>query len=237
MIVFALAFLANAALAAEPPSCALPPIESTSCVDGALGNATPASFGALTSAEVRAIVDAAAASLDDDAMTVAVVDRAGRVLALYRKPGADPANDDRAVGVARTAAFFSHDQAPLSSRTVRSISGVHFPAGVTNAHSGALYGIENTNRGCDLNVTFNDGKCVPRARSLNGAPCASGDTAGCGPGIVTGKEQPYDGAQLAVNGFRCIACSTSSASRMAASSAASASLASTATRNAPSLPR
>ena len=51
----------------------------------------------------------------------------GRVLAVYRGIDASPANDDLAVGLARTAAFFSNDQAPLSSRTVRFVSGVHFP--------------------------------------------------------------------------------------------------------------
>jgi hypothetical protein len=47
---------------------------------------------------------------------------------------------------------FSNDQA-LSRRTVRFISGVHFPPGVAMAPTADLYGIENTNRGCPLNVT------------------------------------------------------------------------------------
>lgn len=126
-------------------------------------------------------------------MTVAVVDRAGRPLAVFRKAAADPANDDIAVGLARTAAFFSHNQAPLSSRTVRFISGVHFPPGIRNTPSGALYGIENTNRGCDFNVTFNEGRCIPRATSFSSeGPCNAFDQTGCGPGIVTGKyDNPY----------------------------------------------
>ncbi|HYM62483.1 MAG TPA: heme-binding protein [Thermoanaerobaculia bacterium] len=179
--------------------CILPPALPQQCVDGAIGNASPDSFNALTAAEVNAIVQAAAASLDTNTMTVAVVDRAGRVLALFRKPGADPAMDDQAVGVARTAAFFSHNQAPLSSRTVRFISGIHFPPGITNTPNAALYGIENTNRGCDFNVSFNTGKCVPRARSANGLPCNATDASGCGPGIVTGKHQPADSDPTAVN--------------------------------------
>jgi uncharacterized protein GlcG (DUF336 family) len=163
------------------------------CVDGALGNATPASFTPLSTADVDAIVKAADASAGGGA-SIAVVDRAGRVLALFHQNNADPNNDDLAVGVARTAAFFSHNMAPLSSRTVRFISGVHFPAGVTNAPSAALYGIENTNRGCDLHTAFNVPKTVPPARSINGGPCdAVGGTSGCGPGIVTGKQLPDDG--------------------------------------------
>lgn len=178
---------------AEPAACALPPLLQQTCADG--GTAA-ASIGA---AEVETIARAAAQSLSDDTMTVAVVDRAGRVLAVFRKPGANPANDDAAVGVARTAAFFSHNQAPLSSRTVRFISGIHFPPGITNTPSAALYGIENTNRGCDFNVEFNEGKCVPRARRIGGDRCEPGDTSGCGPGIVTGKQFPDDGDASSVN--------------------------------------
>jgi uncharacterized protein GlcG (DUF336 family) len=179
--------------APEPAACALPPAAAETCSEGGPG------YAALLPGEVDAIVRAAAASLDADSMTISVVDRAGRVLALYRKPAANPANDDLAAGVARTAAFFSHNQAPLSSRTVRFISGVHFPPGITNTPSAALYGIENTNRGCDFNVTFNAGKCLPRARRIGGAICAPGSTAGCGPGIVTGKVQPNDADPSSIN--------------------------------------
>ncbi len=168
----------------EPASCAMTPAAPELCNDGG----TPAN--SLSAAEVETIVRAAARALNDATLTVAVVDRAGRPLALFRKPGADPANDDRAVGVARTAAFFSHNQAPLSSRTVRFLSGIHFPPGIVNTPSAALYGIENTNRGCDFNVTFEPGKCIPRARSLNG---------GIGPGIVTGKQFPGDADPSSVN--------------------------------------
>lgn len=164
----------------EPLACSMRSAVPQPCSDGG------ASYASLDVAEVEAIVRAAAASLNVETMTIAVVDRAGRPLALYRKPAADPTNDDLAVGVARTAAFFSHNMAPLSSRTVRFISGTHFPPGVTNSGSGALYGIENTNRGCDFNVVFNANQCIPRARRVTtNAPCTPFDTRGCGPGIVT----------------------------------------------------
>ena len=87
--------------------------------------------------------------------------------------------------MARTAAFFSHNMAPLSSRTVRFISGVHFPPGVVNAPNAALYGIENTNRGCDLNVAFNP-EDASRA-ALGADRVQAGATLGLRPGIVTGK--------------------------------------------------
>ncbi|HEX2836395.1 MAG TPA: heme-binding protein [Thermoanaerobaculia bacterium] len=174
---------------AEPPACALTPLAQVTC-DGA---------PSLTPSEVDAIVRAAAKSLSDDTLTIAVVDRAGRPLALYRKPSANPLNDDAAVGVARTAAFFSHNMAPLSSRTVRFLSGIHFPPGITNTPSAALYGIENTNRGCDFNVAFNAGKCIPRARRVGGAQCDSSDPSGCSSGIVTGKQLPNDADASSVN--------------------------------------
>lgn len=180
-------------LTPEPPACALTPAAPESCSEGG------ASYAALLPGEVDAIVRAAARALDSETMTIAVVDRAGRVLAVFRKNAANPANDDLAAGVARTAAFFSHNQAPLSSRTVRFISGIHFPPGITNTASGALYGIENTNRGCDFNVAFNARKCLPRARRIGGTRCDSSDRSGCGPGIVTGKVLPNDADQSRVN--------------------------------------
>ena len=178
----------------EPAACALPLAAPQLCSDGG------PSYPSLDVAEIETIVRAAAASLNADTMTIAVVDRAGRPLALYRKPGATAANDDLAVGVARTAAFFSHAMAPLSSRTVRFISGIHFPPGITNTGSAALYGIENTNRGCDFNVVFNSNQCLPRARRvLSTNPCTPFSTTGCGPGIVTGKVLPDDRDPSAVN--------------------------------------
>ena len=158
-----------------------------------------ASFSSLDHNEVMAIVEAASAATNVNMLTIAVVDRGGRVLALLRKPGATAANDDVAVGLARTGAYFSHNQAPLSSRTVRFISGIHFPPGVTNAPNAALYGIENTNRGCDLNVALNPGQALPLGKSVNGNPCNTADTSGCGTGIVTGKVQPDDADSSSVS--------------------------------------
>src|SRR5437870_508893 len=169
--------------ARQRPSLTPPPFQV--CFEGTIGDTPAQSFTTLTPVETDAIVKAAASALNVSTATIAVVDRAGGILAVFRQPAAVAANDDQAVGVARTAAFFSHNMAPLSSRTVRFISGVHFPPGVVNAPNAALYGIENTNRGCDLGIIFNDfSKQVPPAKSVSG---------GRGPGIVTGKLQPDDG--------------------------------------------
>src|SRR5882672_3368860 len=76
------------------------------CTEGAPGDATPPAFAPLSAADVDAIVKAADGATSAGTATIAVVDRAGRVLALLRQPHADANNDDQAVGVARTAAFF-----------------------------------------------------------------------------------------------------------------------------------
>src|SRR5207245_1486462 len=149
--------------------------------------------------DVQNIALAAVNSVNVD-MVVAVVDRAGFVLGVFRTQNA-PATatgnfgltvdaNDLAVALARTAAFFSNDQAPLSSRTVRFISGIHFPPGVQNAPNGALYGIENTNRGCTLATNYLPGQQVPVPSALNG---------GLGLGIVTGKPGVNDSDPNAVN--------------------------------------
>jgi uncharacterized protein GlcG (DUF336 family) len=161
----------------------------------------PSSTPNLTTADVLALVQAAAQAADPTTMVIAVVDRAGNILAVYRKPaaptlalgnfGVQVDANELAVSLARTAAFFSNDQAPLSSRTVRFISGIHFPPGVSGASNAALYGIENTNRGCALSTTFISGQAVPPARSIGGATT--------GLGITTGKADLNDSDPTAVN--------------------------------------
>jgi uncharacterized protein GlcG (DUF336 family) len=173
------------------------------CGGGVNAPATPqvtTQVAALTSTDVQAIVQATASAVSDP-LVIGVVDRAGNVLAVYRKPNAPTtaiANygntadaNELAVAVARTAAFFSNDQAPLSSRTVRYISGIHFPPGVENVASADLYGIENTNRGCDFHTTFLPGQFVPRATLINGSSP--------GLGVITGKADIYDSDPTAVN--------------------------------------
>jgi uncharacterized protein GlcG (DUF336 family) len=102
----------------------------------------------LTAAEVDSLVTNAALAVDGPAAAIVVSDRGGNALAIYRRPAASDATVEKALSLARTGAFFSSYGTPLSSRTVRSISRVNFPEGIPNQASGALYGIENTNRGC-----------------------------------------------------------------------------------------
>lgn len=171
-------------------------------VGGSLTSFTPPPpTPGLSASDVTALVQAAAQAADPNTMVIAVVDRAGNVLGVYRKPSAPTLatgnfsaqqdTNELAVSLARTAAFFSNDQAPLSSRTVRFISGIHFPPGVTNAPAAPLYGIENTNRGCALSANFISGKSLPPARSISGATP--------GLGIATGKVDVNDSDPNAVN--------------------------------------
>src|SRR2546422_499729 len=149
--------------------------------------------------DVQNIALAAVNSVNVD-MVVAVVDRAGFVLGVVRTQNAPTTAtgnfgqtqdaDDLAVALARTGAFFSNDQAPLSSRTVRFISGIHFPPGVMNQPPADLYGIENTNRGCTLVNDPNFLTKIPPSLALSG---------GFGLGILTGKADTADSNATAVN--------------------------------------
>ena len=166
--------------------------------------------------EVRALLEHAGRAVDTD-LIVAVTDRRGTILGVAANfpidgaacsspaaPGSDCAVASIATQLARTAAFFSADQTPLTSRSVRFISDIHFPPRVANTGAAALFGIENTNRGCSFDAGLDDalfqpGMVVPRARSLQaalvdlaGAPplaCESGTgaatRAGCTNGIAT----------------------------------------------------
>ena len=181
-------------------------VELAACTGGTSGGSgatplpePPPATESLTQADVQMLVQAAATAAQSNTMAIAVVDRLGRILAVYEQPGAPaslPGNfgaavppDELAVSLARTGAFFSNDQAPLSSRTVRFISGVHFPPGVMNTGSAALYGIENTNRGCNLAASLS--ATVPPATTIAGASP--------GFGITTGKADINDTVPTAVN--------------------------------------
>ena len=154
----------------------------------------------LTASDVTNVVQNAVESVNAP-MVVAVADRAGNILAIFDTPGAPATtignfsqvedSHEVAVALARTAAFFSNDQAPLSSRTVRFISGIHFPPGVAGTPNADLYGIENTNRGCALSTNFLPGQALHPARSIDGTKP--------GLGVITGKADVNDSNPTAVN--------------------------------------
>ncbi len=133
-------------------------------------------------------------------MVVAVADRSGKILAIFHNAGAPATgignfgatvdSKELAAALARTAAFFSNSQAPLSSRTVRFISGIHFPPGIANTSSADLYGIENTNRGCALDASL---------PGLGLSPSTLLDGISPGLGVITGKANLLDSQPEAVN--------------------------------------
>ena len=154
----------------------------------------------LTAADVQSVVENAAQSVDAP-LVIAVSDRAGNILAIFRNAtapvtatgnyGVTVDANELAAALARTAALFSNNQAPLSSRTVRFISGIHFPPGVNGTGPADLYGIESTNRGCPFNATFLPGKAINPARSIDGSVT--------GLGVITGKADTNDSDPNAVN--------------------------------------
>jgi len=134
----------------------------------------------LVAADVTSIVRNAALAVEGT-LSIAVTDRAGNVLGVFSRP--DPGSgtsEEGAVSLARTASFFSNDQAPLSSRTVGFISRENFPGFVKNTPSAALFGIENTNRGCDLTsagaAPYLPGQALPQATNIPNTAPGSGVT-------------------------------------------------------------
>ncbi len=86
----------------------------------------------LTTTDVNTLLDRASAATRSDDAIIAVVDRNGTILGVRVEAGVDAGlqGDDKAlafaidgaVAKARTAAFFSSNAAPLTSRTIRSLS-------------------------------------------------------------------------------------------------------------------
>lgn len=82
----------------------------------------------ITADDVLPLLQRAAGATSSDDAIIAIVDRGGRILGVRVEEGVTLTGDtlvfaiDGAVAKARTAAFFSNDQAALTSRTVRFIS-------------------------------------------------------------------------------------------------------------------
>src|SRR5436190_18599647 len=82
----------------------------------------------LTAGEVSTILTRAVASIDSPFLHVAVVDRTGEILGVASTASPLIQDEDNiALSLARTTAYFSNSQAPLSSRTVETLGTFHFP--------------------------------------------------------------------------------------------------------------
>lgn len=150
------------------------PADSSGAGNAATIPVDAASDNQLTAAEVQTLAIHAAGAAEGARIAIVVVDRAGRILTVYRRPATSDADVEAALSLARTGAFFSNQGTPLSSRTVRAISRINFPEGIPNQPAGALFGIENTNRGCDFNVTFLPGQLYPRTQNATATGFSNG---------------------------------------------------------------
>ena len=208
--------------------------------DGTDSVVRPKTFAAvnpLTAAQVDAIVQAAALSSDTPDVAIAVLDRIGNLLGLYLRgvsatagntpdystlTAADQSRLNFATAVARAAAFLSHSQAPLTSRTGQFLSSFHFPVvfdtsayltappfsfpgttlpvqetiGVTNTAQAPLWQIEASNRG----VTFETAATMPvTAYNLGAAIPLTTNPDGSAPspglGLLPGGIPLYDRAE------------------------------------------
>jgi len=173
--------------------------------------------GQLSAAEVDSLVTSAALAVDGPGLAIVVSDRAGNTLAIYRRPAATDLTVEKALSLARTGAFFSNQRTPLSSRTVRSISRVNFPEGIPNQPAGALYGIENTNRGCDFNTAFLPGQAVPQL--LN----ATGTGYSLGIATVPGGLPLFRGGETVIGGIGVAGLASDDTDEYAAAAGAQAS--------------
>lgn len=176
--------------------------------DGLRPNVSPISFApvtgsdVLTPAEVDAIVQTTAESIDAPNMAIAVVDRIGNILRVWNRNPASAAGDldnEIATSVARTAAYLSHSQAPLTSRTGQFISTFHFPVtfgmgaydapfdptatsptrptlGIANTAQGPLWQIDASNRGV-VYGPFDAGQELPLLANPDGSTPSPGFTA------------------------------------------------------------
>ena len=205
------------ALALALPSCNQSSTSQDQVTVATFGPVTP-----LTAVEVGVIVEQAALAIDAPNLTVAVVDRVGNILAVWIRNAATSAADQNiAVTIARTAAFLSHSQAPLTSRTGEFITTFHFPAtfgavqapafptlagrrqttGVENTAQGPLWQLDNTNRGAKFCEgaelgCYNAGKSVPLPKTIAGTVPSPGLT------MLPGGVPLYKGGRL-VGGIGC----------------------------------
>lgn len=157
------------------PPTSPPPVSSDSGCTGSCADATsllaPADIGQIIA---RAVSEAQAQGTP---ATVAVVDRVGNVLAVYRMAGARPnvtitsnrgvvgglenlavPSELAAIAKAITGAYLSSEGNAFSTRTASQIVQEHFNPGEINAPGGPLFGVQFSQLPCsDLSTRFRAG--------------------------------------------------------------------------------
>ena len=162
----------------------------------------------LTEADVKAAALGAAGSVNLGTLVIAVVDRTGTPLAVFRRrapPTRSPAtsgnvdaNDWPCPWPAPGPSSATTRRRCRRARCGSSAASTSRPASRTSRNA-ALYGIENTNRGCSLNTAL-DAAVPARPRPAGGACTGgAGNQGGCGIGIVTGKADIFDSDPAAVD--------------------------------------
>ena len=178
-----------------------------------LGSRRAAGAGRLTAVDVERIITQAVVEAQRIALpvTVAVVDREGNVLGVFRMDGAAAetvlrgrgrggldgtflASRFAAISKAGTAAFFSTRGNAFSTRTAGFIIHSHFPPGVTNTASGPLFGVQFSQLPCgDVNPKLPLGLSAdPGGVPLYKGGQAVGGVGVEGNGTYTADVQPSD---------------------------------------------
>ncbi|HRQ66706.1 MAG TPA: heme-binding protein, partial [Xanthomonadaceae bacterium] len=181
--VAAVAACSGSGNSGDPVGTAPPPPSAPECTGSCV---TATSF--LSVAEVQRVIaqaSAEAAALNRPA-TIAVVDRVGNVLAVFRMNGAPPTvtiTSDRgvtgglenltvpselaAIAKAVTGAFLSSEGNAFSTRTANQIVQENFNPGEGGQPSGPLFGVQFSQLPCsDLNTRLSDGMHGPKRSPL-----------------------------------------------------------------------
>lgn len=177
----------------------------------------------LSAAEVGTIIAQAAAQANaqGSAATIAVVDRVGNVLGVFRMPGApalarvteapngqnidiqglDVPSEAAAIAKAITGAYLSSGGNAFSSRTASQIVQEHFPPAPTTVglESGPLFGVQFSQLPCsDLNARAADGMIGPQrsplglAADAGGFPLYKNGVVVGGVGVLADGEYSFD---------------------------------------------
>ncbi|MEA2624317.1 MAG: hypothetical protein QOD06_362 [Candidatus Binatota bacterium] len=154
---------------------------------------TAGTVGILTAGQVQQVVAQAASFAADRgrAVTIAVADRQGNPLAIFRMTGAGGDAGDAYLR-ARTAAFFGTNGNAFTTRTAAFILQDQYPPGVPNTTAGPLFGVEFSSLSCsDIQRRGADlvgSSPVGLSGTPGGVPLYDGEFAAGGVGISGGGD-------------------------------------------------
>jgi uncharacterized protein GlcG (DUF336 family) len=163
------------------------------------------SVGVLSAEDVQRAVSQAASFAADQGtpVTIAVSDRQGNPLAIFRMNGSSGANGLAYVN-ARTPAFFSTNGNAFTTRTAGFILQDQYPPGIPNTTAGPLFGVQFSSLSCsDIQRTGRQFVTIGTGLSdfPGSVPLYQGNFAAGGLG-VTGSGDPLTDEQIALAGGR-----------------------------------